>query len=104
MTQKRSDYRKKQAHARSKGIWQKIEAAFTDDKQEQNLDVDPAFRRQEDPPRHSLAGDGEPTFSAPVADSKPSVDKGLRLKKRLNRAILIVLVLIILVLLALFHL
>ena len=88
MTEKRSDYRKRQ----KKGLIDKVD--FTKDKNEvENR-------------RRPLAGDGQEFYQRDETIDKETVreNKSLKLKKRLNRAILLVIVLIVLVLLALFHL
>lgn len=103
MTEKRSDYRKRQNHHND--FLHKVKSAFSDDNNDtEEIDVNPDFRREQ-PIRRPLPDDGKETF-APKNDlgERPKIDKGLRLKRRLNRAILIVFVLIVLVLLALFHL
>lgn len=111
MTEKRSDYRKRQ-QKNHKSVFDKVKTAFSDDDQEENLDVNPDFvkdqEEQEEPIRRKLEGDGEPDLQTVDAEEDikkiTSEEKGLRLKKRLNRTILILIVLIILVLVALFHL
>lgn len=101
MTEKRSDYRKRQSRQKSKKFFDHVKSAFDDQEQaEEKVDVNPDFQRDHFE-RRPLEGNGEE--SNPIIP-ETSEDKSLRLKKRLNRAILIVLVLIILVLLALFHL
>lgn len=112
MTEKRSDYRKRQQQNK-KGVFEKVKDAFNDN-QEEDLDVNPDFKNdsenQEESPspiRRSLKGDGEPDLQDLNAEDTrklTSEEKGLKLKKRLNQTILILVVLIILVLVALFHL
>ncbi|GAA3628644.1 hypothetical protein GCM10022297_04060 [Lactobacillus hamsteri] len=108
MTEKRSDYRKKQNQRKPKNFFQKMKAAFDDsDIDQEDVDVNPDFQR--DPSeRRPLDGNGIEDINQNIENIKninaTSEDKRLRLKKRLNSAILIVFVLIILVLLALFHL
>ncbi|RVU70294.1 MULTISPECIES: hypothetical protein [Lactobacillus] len=110
MTEKRSDYRKRQKAKSNKPrqIFDRVKSAFDDTDEETPVDVNPAFRRDEkDPPRQPLPDDGQEVYYSDV--STPSKEelsekKRLKLKKRLNSAILIVFVLIVLVLLALFHL
>lgn len=106
MTEKRSDYRKKEARKKPGKIWSKIRSAFASDDQAQEVDVNPAFEREnkEEPPKRPLVGDGQEKYYAEAKVDQAPLDKGLCLKKRLNHAILIVFVLIVLVLLALFHL
>lgn len=104
MVEKRSDYRKRQ----KKSLLSKLKSSFSDNDSEE-VDVDPDFKRddsEEEPRRRPLAGDGQEFYQHNQSSDKETIrqEKSLRLKKRLNRAILIVIVLIILVLLALFHL
>lgn len=104
MVEKRSDYRKRQ----KKSLLSKLKSSFSDNDSEE-VDVNPDFKRdgsEEEPRRRPLAGDGQEFYQHNQSNDKETIrqEKSLRLKKRLNRAILIVIVLIILVLLALFHL
>ncbi|MCH4004982.1 MAG: hypothetical protein LKH59_03935 [Lactobacillus crispatus] len=104
MVEKRSDYRKRQ----KKSLLSKLKSSFSDNDSEE-VDVNPDFKRdgsEEEPRRRPLAGDGQEFYQHDQLSDKATIrqEKSLRLKKRLNRAILIVIVLIILVLLALFHL
>lgn len=104
MVEKRSDYRKKQ----KKSLLSKLKSSFSDNDSEE-VDVNPDFKRddsEEEPRRRPLAWDGQEFYQHNQSSDKETIrqEKSLRLKKRLNRAILIVIVLIILVLLALFHL
>lgn len=104
MVEKRSDYRKRQ----KKSLLNKLKSSFSDNDSEE-VDVNPDFKRddsEEEPRRRPLAGDGQEFSQHNQSSDKETIrqEKSLRLKKRLNRAILIVIVLIILVLLALFHL
>lgn len=104
MVEKRSDYRKRQ----KKSLLSKLKSSFSDNDSEE-VDVNPDFKRddsEEEPRRRPLAGDGQDFYQHDQLSDKATIrqEKSLRLKKRLNRAILIVIVLIILVLLALFHL
>lgn len=104
MVEKRSDYRKRQ----KKSLLSKLKSSFSDNDSEE-VDVNPDFKRddsEEEPRRRPLAGDGQKFYQHNQSSDKETIrqEKSLRLKKRLNRAILIVIVLIILVLLALFHL
>lgn len=104
MVEKRSDYRKRQ----KKSLLNKLKSSFSDNDSEE-VDVNPDFKRddsEEEPRRRPLAGDGQEFYQHNQSSDKETIcqEKSLRLKKRLNRAILIVIVLIILVLLALFHL
>lgn len=105
MTEKRSDYRKRQSRKKKKAVFDQIKAAFSDQKEETDgIDVNPAFKRDSDT-SHFLNENKESNSKQPAEGAKlSSEDKSLRLKKRLNSAILIVFVLIILVLIALFHL
>lgn len=119
MTEKRSDYRKKNKHKKNKGFFNTIKSAF--DGNDEEVDVNPEFKRTENDEiniqqsnrenmRETKRNEG--TFNQKNANSHispndqalSSEQKGLRLKKKLNRAIFIMLVLIVLVLLALFHL
>lgn len=81
-----------------------MKAAFDDsDIDQEDVNVNPDFQR--DPSERPLNGNGIEDVNLNVKNIKSTnEDKRLRLKKRLNSAILIVFVLIILVLLALFHL
>ena len=104
MVEKRSDYRKRQ----KKSLLNKLKSSFSDNDSEE-VDVNPDFKRddsEEEPRRRPLAGDGQEFYQHNQSSDKETIrqEKSLRLKKRLNRAILIVIVLIILVPLALFHL
>lgn len=104
MVEKRSDYRKRQ----KKSLFSKLKSSFSDTDSE-DVDVNPAFQRDDsenEQRRHPLAGDGQEFYQRDQASDYATIqqEKSLKLKKRLNRAILIVIVLIILVLLALFHL
>lgn len=104
MVEKRSDYRKRQ----KKSLLSKLKSSFSDNDSEE-VDVNPDFKRdgsEEEPRRRPLAEDGQEFYQHDQLSDKATIrqEKSLRLKKRLNRAILIVIVLIILVLLALFHL
>lgn len=104
MTEKRSDYRKRQ----KKGLIDKVKSAFSNNDSEE-VDVNPDFQRERpnsEEKRRPLAGDGQEFYQRDEAIDKETVreNKALKLKKRLNRAILLVIVLIVLVLLALFHL
>lgn len=102
MTEKRSSYRRKQERKKGKKLLSKFKAAFDDE--DASLDVNPAFKRDnqqiENSQERTEPADEEKGMPADV----PVVDKGLQLKKKLDRAILIVFVLIVLVLLALFYL
>lgn len=117
MTEKRSDYRKKIKHKNKKGFFATIKSAFAGNDDE--VDVNPEFTRSEDEKVQQSVNEGKrrKQRNQPVNDAKTvsshgskedraslSEQKSLRLKKKLNRAILIMFVLIILVLLALFHL
>lgn len=104
MVEKRSVYRKRQ----KKSLLSKLKSSFSDNDSEE-VDVNPDFKRdgsEEEPRGRPLAGDGQEFYQHNQSSDKETIrqEKSLRLKKRLNRAILIVIVLIILVLLALFHL
>lgn len=119
MTEKRSDYRKKIKHKNKKGFFATIKSAFAG---EDKVDVNPDFTRSENdttsnfqqPSRENTrekqrnqGAFNKKTATSHVASDERALNreqKSLRLKKKLNRAILIMLVLIILVLLALFHL
>lgn len=110
MTEKRSDYRKKQSKSYTK-IFDKIKSAFIDNQefsQNDQSEFSNSNKKEEMPKRRSLEGNGQPTEPAANynLNRKQSFqnEKGLRLKKRLNWTILILIVLIGLVLLALFHL
>ncbi len=104
MTEKRSDYRKRQ----KKGLIDKVKSAFSNNDSEE-VDVNPDFTKDKNEVknrRRPLTGDGQEFYQRDETIDKETVreNKSLKLKKRLNRAILLVIVLIVLVLLALFHL
>ncbi|BAQ57400.1 hypothetical protein [Lactobacillus acetotolerans] len=103
MTEKRSDYRKKHTKKKRGHVFDKFKSAFNDDEQE-DVDVNSDFQRNPEDARPLREDNEENLQRSEVDDKVPSEDKGLRLKKRLDRAILIVFILIVLVLLALFHL
>ncbi|WEV40594.1 hypothetical protein [Lactobacillus sp. ESL0681] len=104
MTEKRSDYRKKVKQQKNKKVLHKIKSAFND---EAELDVNADFKRDpvtDQTTQQKRTSQEKQTPPATTSKKEGVADKGLRLKRRLNQAILIVLVLIVLVLLALFHL
>ncbi|AHI11729.1 hypothetical protein [Lactobacillus helveticus] len=102
MTAKRSDYRKRQKNS----LLNKVKSAFNDNNATEEVNVNPDFQRDASERRRPLEGDGQEFYQAQQSIDKEQLkeQKSLKLKKRLNSAILIVFVLIILVLLALFHL
>ena len=102
MTAKRSDYRKKQKNS----LLNKVKSAFNDNNATEEVNVNPDFQRDASERRRPLEGDGQEFYQAQQSIDKEQLkeQKSLKLKKRLNSAILILFVLIILVLLALFHL
>ncbi|MBU5980206.1 hypothetical protein EFP68_01980 [Lactobacillus helveticus] len=102
MTAKRSDYRKRQKNS----LLNKVKSAFNDNNATEEVNVNPDFQRDASERRRPLEGDGQEFYQAQQSIDKEQLKerKSLKLKKRLNSAILIVFVLIILVLLALFHL
>lgn len=102
MTAKRSDYRKRQ----KKSLLNKVKSAFNDNNATEEVNVNPDFQRDASERRRPLEGDAQEFYQAQQSIDKEQLkeQKSLKLKKRLNSAILIVFVLIILVLLALFHL
>lgn len=102
MTAKRSDYRKRQ----KKSLLNKVKSAFNDNNATEEVNVNTDFQRDASERRRPLEGDGQEFYQAQQSIDKEQLkeQKSLKLKKRLNSAILIVFVLIILVLLALFHL
>ena len=112
MTEKRSDYRKKLKHKKSKNFLNTIKSAFDDSDDE--VDVNPDFTRDDDEAVESNDFANErvkkqeqtPRREESKSQSQltTSQEKALKLKGKLNRAIIIVAILIILVLLALFHL
>ena len=107
MTEKRADYRKKQAKGKN-NLLNKVKAAFDDSStvDTSDVDVNPDFTRDQSE-RRPLEGNGlEDYQKAAVNSPSPSIsdEKRLRLKKRLNISIFVVTILIILVLLALFYL
>lgn len=102
MTEKRSDYRKRQSHKKNRHLLKNIKAAFDDRDQSEQVDVNPDFKREAS--ERTALNDEQEQFNAQQQKEQIRSDKALRLKKRLNSAILIVFVLIILVLLALFKL
>lgn len=104
MTEKRSDYRKRQ----KKGLIDKVKSAFSNNDSEE-VDVNPDFTKDKNEVENRcrpLTADGQEFYQRDETIDKETVreNKSLKLKKRLNRAILLVIVLIVLVLLALFHL
>ena len=112
MTEKRSDYRKKLKHKKSKNFLNTIKSAFDDSDEE--VDVNPDFTRDDDEvvqandfknarvkKREQVSRREESKSQSQLTTSQ---EKALKLKSKLNRAIFLVAVLIILVLLALFHL
>ena len=115
MTEKRSDYRKKNQRKKKNSFFKTIKSAFDN---EEEVDVNPEFTRdsterpfndeQSSKTRRETQTSSDENNSKyqnkQKAQPKTWVEKGLRLKRRLNIAILIVIVLIVLVLLALFHL
>lgn len=110
MTEKRSDYRKKLKHKKQKNFLNTIKSAF--DGEDEDVDVNPEFTREvndvtqkgEYQEKRQAIHNSDVLKKQTQPQLEQNADKGLRLKKKLNRAILLVLVLIILVLLALFHL
>ncbi|WEV39352.1 hypothetical protein OZX58_03690 [Lactobacillus sp. ESL0680] len=111
MTEKRSDYRKQVKRKKNNNLLHTIKSAF--DGEDEEVDVNPDFKRDpEEKERKIASGSKVRQHATREAESQkttkqgkePSADKALLLKKKLNRAILIVIVLIVLVLLALFHL
>ncbi|BDR60409.1 hypothetical protein [Lactobacillus xylocopicola] len=105
MTEKRSDYRKKIKHKKSKTFFTTIKSAF--DSGAENVDVNPEFTRstadKQQVDDHETPVD-QPRLRSTDEQTQVEEDKGRKLKQKLNRAILLVLVLLILVLIALFHL
>jgi len=108
MTEKRSDYRKKLKRKKGKNILNTIRSAFDDDEE---VDVNPDFTRDENEVIQSnetlssrREGERHSKIAQKQSQSGASADKALKLKGKLNRAIVIVTLLIVLVLLALFHL
>ncbi len=68
MTEKRSEYQKKQRKSSQKSVFDKVRSAFVDDNEpkDNNVDVVPGFKRDktdEKLERRSLKGNGEPIFS-----------------------------------------
>ncbi|MDF7682579.1 hypothetical protein PT287_03455 [Lactobacillus sp. ESL0679] len=116
MTEKRSDYRKQIKRKKNNGLLHTIKSAFDDS--DEAVDVNPDFMREPEEKEHvaqkttartkrekQLHATRESNARTNAkAGKKQDTDKSLLLKKKLNRAILIVIVLIVLVLLALFHL
>ncbi|MDF7672109.1 hypothetical protein PT281_02245 [Lactobacillus sp. ESL0701] len=114
MTEKRSDYRKQVKRKKNNNLLHTIKSAF--DGEGEEVDVNPDFKRDPEEKRRAeqktASGSNTRLHATREAEAKkttkagkePSTDKALLLKKKLNRAILIVIVLIVLVLLALFHL
>ena len=107
MTEKRSDYRKKQRQS-SPSIFDRVKSAFIDDeKNNSNAQSESNLNKEEILKRRSLKGNGqdtEPNGDYDFDKKQVQTEKGLKLKKRLNQTIVVLVVLIILVLLALFHL
>lgn len=103
MTEKRADYRKHNRKNHSKRILKKINSAFSDREEDsQAVDVNADFKRDAAEHEQLLAQDREDYLKQEQELSQ--TEKGLRLKKKLDRAILLVVVLIVLVLLSLFYL
>ncbi|WEV37807.1 hypothetical protein [Lactobacillus sp. ESL0677] len=116
MTEKRSDYRKQIKRKKNSGLLHTIKSAFDDS--DEAVDVNPDFMRESEEKeqvapkaaarskrkrQHHATRESSVRTNAKTG-KKQDTDKALFLKKKLNRAILIVIVLIVLVLLALFHL
>lgn len=102
MTEKRSDYRRRRGR-KHKG-WHNLKAAFSDQNDPQEpVAVNPDFQRSERE-KHAAEQKAELSPINLTNSSQVPNEKGLRLKKRLNRAIIIVALLIVLVLWALFNL
>lgn len=119
MTEKRSDYRKKNQRKKKNSFFKTIKSAFDN---EEEVDVNPEFtrdstdrpfndepslktRRESQREAQTSSDENNSKYqNKQKAQPKTWMEKGLRLKRRLNIAILIVIVLIVLVLLALFHL
>ncbi|MDF7638819.1 hypothetical protein PT285_05335 [Lactobacillus sp. ESL0791] len=108
MTEKRSEYRKEHRKKKKQGLFQDIKSAFIAD--DDDVDVNSDFQRQ---PEEKDDGSGndqvehfrENASKENITDNEQTVnDKSLRLKKKLNHAIIIVFLLILLVLFALFRL
>lgn len=105
MTEKRSDYRKRQSKKKDRTLFDSVKAAFTDQKDKtEDVDVNQGFKRE--PEEENYFSDEDQRILTHQSENSQlnQEDKSLRLKKRLNHAILLVFVLILLVLLALFHL
>lgn len=97
MTEKRSDYRKRQNKKKGRELLDKVKSAFDEDeKPKEDVNVVDDFRRNSAPQPAE-----ENSVEEPINES---ISKPLLLKKRLNHAISFLLVLIVLVLLALFYL
>lgn len=102
MTEKRSAYRKQRSHSHK--WWRQIKSAFSDqDEQDNPLPVNPDFKRQRQQ-NQAVAPKDKPLSFAEKDRQETADEKGLKLKQRLDRAILVVALLIVLVLWALFHL
>lgn len=100
MTEKRSDYRKRQQTKKTRAFFKNIKSAFSE-----NDEVSDETELEQDD-RRPLVGNGE-EVNVIDDDAKKIVsseDQALKLKKKLNRVIFILVVLIALVLLALFKL
>lgn len=68
MTEKRSEYQKKQRKSSQKSVFDKVRSAFVDDNEpkDNNVDVVPEFKRDKTDKkleRRSLKGNGEPISS-----------------------------------------
>lgn len=103
MTEKRSEYRKRRKNKQNK-LLSGVRSAFSSDSADgqKDVDVQPDFERSASERQQILAADRENYLKQNQELSRE--EKSLRLKKKLNHAILIVIVLIVLVLLALFYL
>ncbi|WEV71531.1 hypothetical protein OZY43_03780 [Lactobacillus sp. ESL0785] len=102
MTEKRSDYRKKIKHKQERDFLHTIKSAFAGDDQ---VDVNPDFKRE---PAEANKVNQQRKQREHSKQSKTNVlmpdERAVKLKKKLNHAIILTIGLIILVLLALFHL
>ncbi len=121
MTEKRSDYQRKIKHKKNNGLINSIKAAFESDDND-GVDVNPDFTRDQSENNSSVQSPREEQRREHVRGFKlrkakeqadrgakteqqlSSEQKGLRLKRKLNTAIIILIILIGLVLFALFHL
>lgn len=107
MTEKRSEYRKRQKKEKNQKIFQNVKSAFSENSDSsEGLNINPDFQRSEVISDHQSSNESRESFfkNKTDGDHLSSQEKANRLKKRLNQAIILLIVLITIVLLALFYL